>query len=333
MAGKINKKALITGVAGQDGSYLAELLLSKGYEVHGIVRRIGTENNDTRMSRILHLLDKIAVHHGDITNYATVWKLIASIKPDEIYHLAAQSQVAISFEDEFGTMDTNINGTHYILSAIKELVPQCKFYFAATSEMFGNALMTPQNEQTPFNPVSPYGISKVAGFYLTKMFRNAYGIFGCSGILFNHESPRRGFEFVTRRITLAVAKIKCGKQKELKLGNLDAKRDWGFAPDYVNAMYLILQQPKADDYVVGTGETHTIREFLDIAFGCVDLDWHEFVKLDNSLLRPTDVSALLADSKKAREILKWSPKVSFKELVEMMVKADLANTIRDKTIA
>jgi GDPmannose 4,6-dehydratase len=252
------------------------------------------------------------------------------VKPDEIYHLAAQSQVGISFEDEFGTLDTNINGTHYILSAIKELVPQCKFYFAATSEMFGNALTTPQNEQTPFNPVSPYGISKVAGFYLTKMFRNAYGIFGCSGILFNHESPRRGFEFVTRRITLAVAKIKCGMQKELKLGNLDAKRDWGFAPDYVNAMYLMLQQPKADDYVVGTGETHTIREFLDIAFGCVDLDWHEFVKLDDSLLRPTDVPALLADAKKARETLKWSPSVSFKELVEMMVKADLADAMRDQ---
>jgi len=323
-----HRKALITGITGQDGSYLAELLLKKGYEVHGIVRRTGAENHTARMSRIISILDKITLHHGDITNYPTIWKLIDAIKPDEVYHLASQSQVAISFEDEFGTMNTNINGTHYILSAIKELAPKCKCYFAATSEMFGEVLATPQNERTPFNPVSPYGISKVAGFYLTKMFREAYGIFACSGILFNHESPRRGFEFVTRRITLAVAAIKNGSQKELKLGNLDAERDWGFAPDYVEAMWLMLQQPKAEDFVIGTGENHTIKEFLDVAFGCVDLDWHKFVKTDTSLLRPTDVATLVADSSKARKTLGWAPRVSFKELVEMMVKADLKNAAR-----
>ncbi len=323
MVERIRKKALVTGIAGQDGSYLAELLLEKGYEVHGLVRRTGVENNETRMSRIMHILGSVTIHHGDITNYPTVWKLVDAIKPDEIYHLAAQSQVAVSFEDDFGTVNTNINGTHYLLSAVKELAPKCKFYFAATSEMFGKVLTTPQNEQTPFNPVSPYGISKVAGFYLTKMFREAYGIFACSGILFNHESPRRGFEFVTRRITLAVAAIKDGTQKELKLGNLDAKRDWGFAPDYARAMWLMLQQSRADDYVIGTGENHTIREFLDIAFGCAGLDWHEFVKTDASLLRPTDVATLLADSGKAQKVLGWAPSISFRELAEMMAKADL----------
>jgi GDPmannose 4,6-dehydratase len=324
------RKALITGITGQDGSYLAELLLKKGYEVHGIVRRIGAENNEARMSRIISILHKITIHHGDVTDYPTVWKLINAIKPDEVYHLAAQSQVGISFEDEFGTLKTNIDGTHYLLSAIKELAPQCKFYFAATSEMFGRVLATPQNEQTPFNPVSPYGISKVTGFYLTKMYRNAYGIFACSGILFNHESPRRGYEFVTRKITLAVARIKCGQQKELKLGNIDAVRDWGFAPDYVDVMWRMLQQPKADDYVIGTGESHTIKELLEIAFGCVSLDWKEFVKFDDAaLLRPTDVATLLADSKKAREVLQWSPSISFKEMVEAMVKADLENAAQE----
>ncbi len=332
MDAKNPKRALITGITGQDGSYLAELLLSKGYEVHGIVRRIGAENHEARMSRILPILENVKLHHGDITNYPTVWKLIDAIKPDEIYHLAAQSQVGVSFEDQFGTMDVNINGTHHMLSALKELAPRSKFYFAATSEMFGSVLATPQNEQTPFNPVSPYGVSKVAGFYLTKIFRDAYGLFACSGILFNHESPRRGFEFVTRRISLAVARIKCGLQKELKLGNIDAERDWGFAPDYVKAMWLMLQQPKADDYVLGTGESHTVREFLEIAFSCVDLDWQKFVKFDDSRLRPTDVQALLADSAKARKTLGWSPSVSFKELVEMMVRADLADAMRHTSV-
>lgn len=325
---EIRKKALITGITGQDGSYLAELLLKKGYEVHGIVRRMGAENHEARMSRILPILDAVTLHHGDIADYPTVWKLVDAIRPDEIYHLAAQSQVGISFEDQFGTLDTNINGTHYILSAIRALTPKCRFYFAATSEMFGAVLQTSQNERTPFNPVSPYGISKVAGFYLTKMFRDAYGIFACSGILFNHESPRRGFEFVTRRITLAVARIKRGTQKELGLGNIDARRDWGFAADYVHAMWLMLQQPAADDYVIGTGESHTVREFLEIAFARAGLDWREFVVFDESRLRPTDVATLLADSGKARKTLKWSPAVSFKDLVEMMVDADLADAAR-----
>lgn len=334
------KKALITGITGQDGSYLAELLLEKGYEVHGIVRRTGAENYETRMSRILSVLDKVIIHHGDITNYPTVWKLIESIRPDELYHLAAQSQVAISFEDDFGTLNTNINGTHYLLSAIKELAPKCKFYFAATSEMFGNVLSTPQNEQTPFNPVSPYGISKVTGFYLTKMFRDAYGIFSCSGILFNHESPRRGYEFVTRRITLAVAKIKAGKQKELRLGNIDAKRDWGFAPDYVNAMWLMLQQKKPGDYVIATGETHSVREFVEVAFkeAGINIAWKGkgldevgyakdsgkvLVRVSKQFYRPAEVEVLIGDPSRARKLLGWKTKIDFKELVKIMVRSDL----------
>lgn len=325
------KKALITGITGQDGSYLSELLLSKGYEVHGLVRRVGAENHEARMSRILPVLERVTLHYGDITNYSTIFHLIGTLRPDEVYHLAAQSQVGVSFEDQFGTLDTNINGTHHLLSAIKELVPRCKFYFAATSEMFGAVLATPQNEQTPFNPVSPYGISKVAGFYLTKMFRDAYGMFACSGILFNHESPRRGFDFVTRRITLAVARIKCGTQRELRLGNIDARRDWGFAFDYVRAMWLMLQQPEANDYVIGTGESHTVREFLEIAFARVGLDWRAFVVFDESRLRPTDVATLLADSTNARNALAWSPDVSFKELVEMMVDADMVDAMRHQS--
>lgn len=340
MTEAIRKKALITGITGQDGSYLAELLIEKGYEVHGIVRRTGVESNEARMSRIVHLLDKVTLHHGDITNYSTIWKLIDAVRPDEVYHLASQSQVAISFEDEFGTMNTNINGTHYILSAIKELVPRCKFYFAATSEMFGKVLETPQNEQTPFNPVSPYGISKVAGFFLTKMFREAYGIFGCSGILFNHESPRRGFEFVTRRITLAVAAIKNGTQKELKLGNLDAKRDWGFAPDYVEAMWLMLQQPEPEDLVIATGETHSVREFVEVAFKELGLEiaWEgekeaevglnratgkPLIKIDPVYYRPTEVDILMGNPAKAKAKLGWEPKVKFDELARLMVRADL----------
>ncbi|MCX5657348.1 MAG: GDP-mannose 4,6-dehydratase, partial [Candidatus Omnitrophica bacterium] len=252
------KRALITGITGQDGSYLAELLLKKGYEVHGIVRRVALEDPGHRLWRIRHLLNKLILHPASLESYASIFSIVEKVKPDECYHLAAQSFVSYSFEDEFSTINTNINGTHFVLSAIKEKVPECRFYFAASSEMFGLAAETPQNENTRFHPRSPYGISKVAGFDLTRNYREAYNLFACNGILFNHESSRRGFEFVTRKITNAVAEIKFGLAKELKLGNLDAKRDWGFAGDYCEAMYLMLQQDRPDDYVIATGETHTV---------------------------------------------------------------------------
>ena len=319
------KKAFITGITGQDGSYLAELLLSKGYEVHGLDRRVAFENSTQRYSRINHLLldNKVNLHYGDITDYPTLWKLIFKIQPDEIYHLAAQSHVKVSFEDEFGTFKNNIGGTHFILSVIKELKPDCKFYFAASSEMFGQVKSSPQDENTPFNPVSPYGISKVAGFELTKMYREAYKIFGCSGIFFNHESPRRGSEFVTRKITATAAKIKLGMEKELRLGNLEAKRDWGFAGDYVEAMWLMLQQEKPDDYVIGTGENHTVKEFVEVAFGVLGLDWQKYVVVDENFFRPLEVHALLANPEKAKKKLGWEPKTKFDDLVKIMVEDDL----------
>ena len=250
------RKALITGITGQDGSYLAEFLLDKGYEVHGIVRRVAFEDTEHRLWRIRHLIDKLFLHSGSLESYASIFKIMGNVRPDECYHLAAQSFVSYSFEDAFSTINTNINGTLYVLSAIKEIAPKCKFYFAGSSEMFGLVKETPQRESTPFHPRSPYGISKVSGFHLTQNYREAYDVFACSGILFNHESPRRGFEFVTRKISRAVAEIKLGRRKQLKLGNLDAKRDWGFAGDYVRAMWLMLQQDAPDDYVIATGKTY-----------------------------------------------------------------------------
>ncbi|MFH0984006.1 MAG: GDP-mannose 4,6-dehydratase [Candidatus Omnitrophota bacterium] len=317
------KKALITGITGQDGSYLSEFLLSKGYEVHGIVRRVALEDPTHRTWRINHLKGKLKLHSASLESYASVFNVIEKIQPDECYHLAAQSFVSVSFEDEFSTMDTNINGTHSVLSALKQRAPKCRFYFAGSSEMFGVAPKSPQSEETPLFPRSSYGISKLAGFHLTRNYREAYNMFACSGILFNHESPRRGFEFVTRKITDAVARIKTGLEKELFLGNLDAKRDWGFAGDYVEAMWLMLQQEKPDDFVAATGETHTIREFLDLAFGRVGLDWNKYVKVDEQFYRPAEIYELKGDYAKARKILKWEPKVSFKELVYMMVDGDL----------
>lgn len=267
------KKVLITGIAGMDGSYLAELFLVQGYEVHGIIRRTAVEDNEKRLSRINYILDRIHIHGADLENYPSIYKVVNEVKPDFCFHLASQSFVKYSFDDEFSTMDTNINGTHYILSAIKDIVPECKFYFAGSSEMFGNAKESPQNEDTPFNPRSVYGISKVAGFNLTKYYREAYNLFACSGICFNHCGERRGFEFVTRKITRAVAEIKLGMRKELRLGNIEAKRDWGYAKDYIKAMWLMLQQDKPDDFVIATGKMHSIKEFLDIAFNCVNLHW------------------------------------------------------------
>jgi len=319
----MKKKALITGITGQDGSYLTEFLLEKGYEVHGIVRRVAIEDPQHRLWRIRHILDKLILHPGSLESYASIFKIVEEVKPDECYHLAAQSFVSYSFEDEFSTINTNINGTHYVLSAIKEKAPKCKFYFAGSSEMFGLVKETPQNENTPFHPRSPYGISKVAGFDLTRNYREAYNIFACSGILFNHESPRRGFEFVTRKISNAVAEIKLGLAKGLKLGNLEAKRDWGFAGDYIKAMWLMLQRDEPDDYVIATGETHSVKEFAELAFGHVGLNYQDYLSSDEIFYRPAEVHLLKGDYNKGKKILGWEPKISFKELVQMMVEADL----------
>lgn len=318
------KKALITGITGQDGSYLAELLLSKKYEVHGIVRRVAIENSENRFSRINHILDKITLHSGSLESYPSIYNIINKIKPDEIYHLGAQSFVKTSFEDEFSTMNTNINGTHYILSSLKECSPKCRLYFAGSSEMFGKVQETLQTELTKFHPRSVYGISKTTGFELTRHYREAYGIFACCGILFNHESPRRGIEFVTKKITDAVVKIYLGKQKELILGNLDAKRDWGFAPDFCLAMYLMLQQDKPDDYVIATGETHSVKEFVEEAFNVVNLDWRDYVKQDPKFMRPAEVDYLIGDYSKAKKVLGWEPKTKFRDLVKIMIEYDIS---------
>ncbi len=318
------KKALITGITGQDGSYLAELLLEKGYEVHGIVRRVAIEHPQARMWRIRRILDRIHLHSASMESYASIFDIVSDIKPDECYHLAAQSFVSYSFEDEFSTINTNLNGTHYVLSAIKRQAPRCKFYFAASSEMFGNVEETPQSEKTPFRPRSPYGISKMAGFELTRNYREAYGLFALSGILFNHESPRRGGEFVTRKITSAAARIKLGMDQEIRLGNLDARRDWGHSRDYVRAMWLMLQQDEPEDYVIATGESHSVRDFLETAFDMVDLDAREFLVIDEGLYRPSEVNVLRGDASKARKKLGWKPMVSFQDLVKEMVESDLS---------
>ncbi|MDD5449027.1 MAG: GDP-mannose 4,6-dehydratase [Candidatus Omnitrophica bacterium] len=317
------KKALITGIDGQDGSYLAEFLLRKGYKVHGIVRRVAIEDPGYHLWRINHILDKIVIHPGSLESYASMFKIVEKVKPDECYHLAAQSFVSYSFEDEFSTLNTNINGTHFVLSAIKERAPKCKFYFAASSEMFGQAKETPQNETTAFHPRSPYGISKVAGFYLTQNYREAYDLFALSGILFNHESPRRGFEFVSRKISNAVAEIKLGVSNRLHLGNLNAKRDWGFAGDYVRAMWLMLQQDRPEDYVIATGKAHSVKEFAELAFDYAGLNWKKYTIIDKMLYRPSEINVLKGDSGKARKRLDWGPTVTFEGLVKMMVESDL----------
>ena len=319
----MKKTALITGITGQDGSYLAELLLKKGYSVHGMVRRVAAEDRSHRFWRLRHFLDKLHIHAGSLESYASIINIVTKIKPNEIYHLGAQSYIDYAFKDEFSTINTNINGTHFLLSAIKEFSPKTKFYFAATSEMFGKVQEIPQSEKTPFYPRSVYGISKVAGFDLTRNYREAYNLFCCSGILFNHESPRRGFEFVTRKITHAVARIKFGLQKNLILGNMDAKRDWGHAKDHVEAMWLMLNQKKPIDYVVSTGKHYTVRDFAKLAFELVDLDYKKFVKVEKKLYRPSEVESLLGNCNKAKKELKWKPKYDFKKLVEDMVKADL----------
>jgi len=319
----MTKVALITGITGQDGSYLAELLLSKGYEIHGTVRRVALEDATHRLWRIRKILNDITLHSASLESYASIFKIVQKVKPDEVYHLAAQSYVVYSFEDEFSTLNTNINGTHYILSAVKEFNKNLKFYFAGSSEMFGKVNQTPQTENTPFHPRSSYGISKVAGYHLTRNYREAYNLHASTGILFNHESQRRGFEFVTRKISYAVARIKKGLQKKVKLGNIKAKRDWGHSQDYVMAMWSMLQQKNPGDYVIGTGIEHSVEEFAKKAFEHVGLNYKDYVIVDENLIRPAEVDTLLADYSKAKKILKWEPKISFDDLVTSMVESDL----------
>ena len=320
----MSKVALITGITGQDGSYLTELLLNKGYKVHGLVRRVALEDVTHRLWRLKKILNDITLHAGSLESYASLFKTVKKIKPNEVYHLAAQSYVGYSFEDEFSTLNTNINGTHYLLSALKELIDnKTKFYFAGSSEMFGKAKESPQNENTPFHPRSSYGISKVAGYHLTKNYREAYNLFAASGILFNHESPRRGYEFVSRKITHGVARIKKGLQKKIKLGNINSKRDWGHAKDYVNAMWMMLQKNNPEDYVIGTGQTHSVEDFAKKAFEHVGLNYKDYIIIDKNLFRPAEVNALLANYSKAEKELKWKPKITFENLVSDMVENDL----------
>lgn len=314
-------RALITGITGQDGSHLADLLLSKGYEVHGLVRRSSTTN----LQRIEHIINDVNLHEGDLTDFSSVYEVVKYVKPDELYNLAAQSHVGTSFKVPEFTVDVTGMGFLRLLEAVRanKLSNKTKIYQAGSSEMFGDVLETPQNEKTPFNPNSPYACAKVFAFNLGVNYRRAYNMFICNGILFNHEGERRGHNFVTRKITKAAADIKRGLKKELRLGNIDTKRDWGYAKEYVECMYLMLQQDKPDDYIVATGETHTVEEFLDASFKAVELDWHDYVVFDEKFMRPSEVNLLLGDARKARDILGWEPKVKFEELVKIMVKEDL----------
>jgi GDPmannose 4,6-dehydratase len=313
------KRALITGITGQDGSYLADFLLEKGYAVHGMVRRSSTEN----FERIGHLRDRVTLHQADLLDQLSLIEIIKTIRPQEIYNLAAQSFVPTSWVQPVLTGEFTALGVTRMLEAVRLVDPKIRFYQASSSEMFGKVQETPQTEKTMFWPRSPYGVAKVYGHWITVNYRESYGLFACSGILFNHESPRRGKEFVTRKISHAVASIKLGLQKELRLGNLDAKRDWGFAGDYVRMMWLMLQQKKPDDYVIATGENHTVREFCEIAFEHVGLSWKKYVVVDPALFRPAEVSTLCGNPAKARRKLGWKPELGFPELVRMMVDADL----------
>jgi len=313
------KTALITGITGQDGSYLAELLLDKGYEVYGLIRRLSTPN----LSRITHLVDQITLLEGDLTDQSSLNVVMQTAKPDEVYNLAAQSFVATSWNQPVLTGDVSGLGVVRVLEAVRHFCPDVKFYQASSSEMFGSVKETPQNEKTQFHPRSPYAVAKVYGYYATINYRESYNMFCCNGICFNHESPRRGVEFVTKKVTEGVAKIYHGVAKELRLGNLDAKRDWGHASDYVKAMWLIVQSREPEDYVIATGESHSVREFVELAFKVVDLDWKEYVKIDKRYIRPADVIELRGDASKAMRELGWKPKILFESLVKMMVKADV----------
>ena len=329
------KRALITGITGQDGSYLTELLLAKGYEVHGIVRRSSSFNTE----RIDHLYRdphepnvRLRLHYGDLNDSSSLHAVLAEVKPSEVYHLGAQSHVRVSFDIPEYTGEITGLGTIRLLEAIRRLEIPCRFYQASSSELYGKVVETPQRETTPFHPRSPYAAAKAYAFYVTQNYREAYGMFATNGILFNHESERRGETFVTRKITRAVGRIKHGLQKELYLGNLDAKRDWGHAEDYVEAMWRIMQHDVPDDFVIGTGETHSVREFLQLAFGEVGLDWNDFVKIDPRFNRPAEVDLLLADPTKAKKVLGWTPKVGFQQLVKRMVASDLELAAREKRL-
>lgn len=324
------KKALITGISGQDGSYLAELLLAKGYEVHGIVRREAIEDPVHRLKNIQHIQEKVHLHVGAIDNHLSIYKIISALIPDECYHLASSSFVSYSFEDESSIVSNNFTATHSLLSSIKELAPACRLYFAGSSEMFGNARLSPQNESTPFNPRSVYGISKLAAFHLARNYREHHKLFVAAGILYNHESPRRGYQFVTRKISTTVAKIHLGLADRLELGNIDALRDWGYAPDYVVAMHAMLQQEKPEDYVIATGILHSVRDFLNLAFSVVDLDYKAFTHTNLDHFRPGELVPLSGDSSKAREALNWCPTKSFEQIVKDMVLADIEHLKRNQ---
>jgi len=320
----MTKRALITGITGQDGSYLADFLLSRGYEVHGMVRRSSEEKSE----RIAHLHDQVTLHQGDLFDQYSIASLLAKVDPLEVYNLAAQSFVPTSWNQPVLTGEFTGLGVTKVLEAVRHAAPKTRFYQASSSEMFGRVREVPQTEETPFYPRSPYGVAKAYGHFITVNYRESFGLFAASGILFNHESPRRGLEFVTRKVTHGVAKIRAGLATTLRLGNLDAKRDWGFAGDYVEAMWRMLQQDEADDYVIATGETHSVRELVEIAFARVDLDWKKHVEIDPQFIRPAEVDVLIGDYSKAKKKLGWEPKVTFKELVEMMVDADVARLKR-----
>lgn len=322
------KRALITGITGQDGSYLAEFLLERGYQVFGVVRRSSTQN----LTRIQHLLGQIELRPGDLLDQSSLISILRDLQPDEVYNLAAQSFVPASWEQPIATTQFTALGVARLLEAIRMECPRARFYQASSSEMFGKAAEVPQNERTPFYPRSPYGVAKTYAHWVTVNYRESHQVFACSGILFNHESPRRGKEFVSRKITDGVARIKCGLASELRLGNLEARRDWGFAGDYVEAMWLMLQQDSPDDYVIATGEIHSVRELLEIAFAAANLDWKRHVKIDPKLLRPAEVELLQGDSTKARAHLGWEPKVPFQHLIEMMLKADLEQCGRSSKV-
>ncbi len=332
----MTKKTLVTGITGQDGSYLAELLLSKGYEVHGLIRRSSSFNTQ----RIDHLYQdphetsaRLFLHYGDMTDGIGIREVLTRVQPDEVYNLAAQSHVHVSFHQPVYTAQVGAIGTIRLLEAIRDTGINIRFYQASSSEMFGQAIETPQSEKTPFHPRSPYGCSKVYSYWQTINYRESYDMFCCNGILFNHESPRRGETFVSRKITRAATRIKEGLQKKLYLGNLDAKRDWGFTGDYVEAMWLMLQADKPDDYIIATGQTHSIREFLDLAFARLEMDWHDYVEVDPRYFRPAEVDVLQGDASKAKKLLNWQPKVNFEQLVAMMIDADLALARQERVLA
>ena len=317
------KRVLITGVNGQDGSYLAEMLLAKDYEVHGVVRRDALEDPVHRLVNIAGVQKDVRLHVGSLDNHLSIYKIVAAVRPDECYHLASSSFVSYSFEDESSIVANNFNATHSLLSSLKELAPDCRVYFAGSSEMFGDAKASPQNEATPFNPRSVYGISKLAAFHLARNYREHHRMFVAAGILYNHESPRRGHQFVTRKISSTVANIKLGRAQSLSLGNIDARRDWGYAPDYVKAMHTMLQQSIPGDYVVATGVTHSVKDFLRAAFSVVDLDYERYVSVNPEYFRPSETVLLCGDASRARRELGWAPSKTFEQIVEEMVQTDI----------